>query len=1351
MTDVNQEPRFALSSFVPKEDETQIVATACFKNKCLLSTALILVKDKYSEWQTFRALLDSGSETCLISNECANKLRLKTERINTLISCLNDASMVVNGCVKVAISNQNKSFERELDMLVVKKITDFIPQKALEINSDFYNFVELADSKFNVPGKIDLLLGANIFYELLKPERIKIKDSQLLLVNSVFGYIVTGNLDSINETKVHCGLIRDEDLNKNLEKFWKLEEIQEPIVKNKERLICEEHYANTHFRTKEGKYVVSMPLKKEPSCLGNSKDIALKRLGSLWNRLVRDKNYLNLYREFLRDYERLGHMKEVTNETDPDITYYATHHGIYRPEKSTTKLRVVFNCSSLTDNGISLNDIQYNGGVIQEDLYAQMLRFRTYTYAFTADIKMMYRTILINPKQRNLQRIVWCESEHESPKIYELSTVTYGTVSAPYLAQRTLTQLSMDEEANFPIAASVLRNNLYMDDVLCGAATLEEAIVLRQQLKGILKSAGMELHKLCANHEKLSPDPEQNYNFATLTETKTLGVSWKPNLDCLLIKVKVCLDSSYTKRDVLSTIAKIFDPVGLMAPVISKAKIFLQRLWRSKLEWNDLLPAEEYREWQQFLVSLENINNIEIPRRILVAFPEVIEIHGFADASERCYGAAVYCKSKNLKSETLVRLITSKSRVAPIKSLTIPRLELCAAVLLAKLVKRVVAALQLETAELYLWSDSMIVLAWLRKEPMDLKTFVQNRVAKIQELYPNQLWRHVPSDQNPADLVSRGVDPEKLLQQNLWFNGPTFLSGDDYPNRTLNCREKLDEYNSELKNCVNEQIENFQSVFNIHVNDFLNDLLNLSNNYITILCVLSFIFRFVENLKGINKVAGPLTTKEFKKAETYLVKKVQEQEFSSDINHLKTVHIELVSDLTSQAFIAALKRFMARRGKCAKLFSDNGKNFVGASNEIKKLLEIVRKPDEKLANYLAAEGIEWKFIPARSPNFGGLWEAAIKSCKYHLKRVVNGINLTGKLKLADGKLILQDTVFGYVASGVMSHNYTKKSYCGLVTNANELNNSIKRFWEIENCPDFEIPTMSREEKLCEEHFTSTYNRDETGCFIVKMPLSRDPSCLGDSKQMALRRLNSLWRRLVQDPKIMELYRNFIHEYLEMGHMEEVVEDEDSAVVYYLPHHGVYRQGSKTTPLRVVFNASSITTSGESLNSLQLNGGVLQRDLFSIFLNFRARKFAVTADIKKMFRMILIDESQHERERFITHCFIVLAWIKKPLAQLKTFVRNRVSIIQELTESDFWKHVNSENNPADILSRGISPDKIQHCELWWFGPPFLHQYKELEPYDIAAVEGDDLFLQELKETSDFPLCALLKNFEPLDIV
>ncbi|GFY29932.1 uncharacterized protein TNCV_4072451 [Trichonephila clavipes] len=202
------------------------------------------------------------------------------------------------------------------------------------------------------------------------------------------------------------------------------------------------------------------------------------------------------------------------------------------------------------------------------------------------------------------------------------------------------------------------------------------------------------------------------------------------------------------------------------------------------MEFNELLPAEEYREWHQFLVSLENINNIEIPRRILVSLFQKI-----------------------LRSMAL----PMPQSGATGQHLTIPRHELCAAVLLAKLVKRVVAALKPETAEIYLWSDSIIVLAWLRKKPMDLKTFVQNRVAKIQELYSNQLWRYVPSDQNPADLVSRGVDSDKLLQQKLWFNGPTFFSGDDYLNRNINCRDKLDEYNSELKNSANEQIENYQS------------------------------------------------------------------------------------------------------------------------------------------------------------------------------------------------------------------------------------------------------------------------------------------------------------------------------------------------------------------------------------------------------------------------------------------------------------------------------------------------------------------------------------------------------------
>ncbi|GFR00528.1 uncharacterized protein TNCT_339981 [Trichonephila clavata] len=245
--------------------------------------------------------------------------------------------------------------------------------------------------------------------------------------------------------------------------------------------------------------------------------------------------------------------------------------------------------------------------------------------------------------------------------------------------------------------------------------------------------------------------------------------------------------------------------------------MFMQRLWRLSIDWKYPLPKKVYDQWHQLLIGLESLNNIHIQRRVVIENPTSIEIHGFSDASERCYGAAVYCKSKNNSGVTLVRLITSKSRVSPIKSLTIPRLELCAAVLLSKLVKRVIDALKLESVKVYLWTDSMIVLSWLQKEPMDLKTFVQNRIAKLQDLFPVRQWKHVPSNQNPADLISRGVDPDKLLNQEMWWNGPEFLSGSDYPNKPVNISENNDAYNSELKNSVLEKLENEVPVFNIFV------------------------------------------------------------------------------------------------------------------------------------------------------------------------------------------------------------------------------------------------------------------------------------------------------------------------------------------------------------------------------------------------------------------------------------------------------------------------------------------------------------------------------------------------------
>ncbi|GFX13010.1 integrase catalytic domain-containing protein [Trichonephila clavipes] len=332
----------------------------------------------------------------------------------------------------------------------------------------------------------------------------------------------------------------------------------------------------------------------------------------------------------------------------------------------------------------------------------------------------------INPDQRKLQRILRRENRDEPIKMFELSTLTCGTTSAPFLATRTLKQLALDEAENFPFR-----------------------------------------------------------DFSDSSEKKYFGVYWTPKHDCFSFRVKVDLHELNIKGVVLSTIVRIYDPVGLLGPVVVKAKIFLQKLWMLKIDWTDLLPDTINRELRQFVESLQIINDININRFIVVEQQEVIQLHGFSDASQSSYGAVVYCKSVTSDGRALVHLIASKSRVAPTKQTTIPRLELCAVVLLAKLVHRMKQALKFNATNTFLWSDSMIVLSWIRKESYQLKTFEANMISTIQERTSSEQWRYVSSEDNPADFVSREMESLKLKTCELWWNGPKFLMSNQYPQRQI--------------------------------------------------------------------------------------------------------------------------------------------------------------------------------------------------------------------------------------------------------------------------------------------------------------------------------------------------------------------------------------------------------------------------------------------------------------------------------------------------------------------------------------------------------------------------------------
>ncbi|XP_018400322.1 PREDICTED: uncharacterized protein LOC108777840 [Cyphomyrmex costatus] len=515
-----------------------------------------------------------------------------------------------------------------------------------------------------------------------------------------------------------------------------------------------------------------------------------------------------------------------------------------------------------------------------------------------------------------------------------------------------------------------------------------------------------------------------------------------------------------------------------------------------------------------------------------------MEIHGFCDASEIAYGCCIYIKTVNSRGDATVNLLCAKSRVAPLKNVSLPRLELCAALLLAEVYQQVLQALTITPDWTYLWSDSTITLAWIKGEPSRWVQFVANRVTEIQQLTMQAKWSHVNSKENPADIISRGTNPTYLKTCHLWWNGPDWLKTKDWPS-------------SDETIVINEDLleeRNPTRVFHSQTND--SDELFLRFSSLTRLKrVIGYCIRFKQNvLQPESRNVGPLTVTELENVMTILVLLAQQRDFADDIRNLKVhgqvsktsklrslvpflddhnvmrvggrlsnapipyaqkypiilpskhpltrliivhehykhlhagpqallaairtqfwplhgrctvkdvlrkciicfrakppmlhqrmgdlpttrittsrpflntgidyggpftikisrnktdkayicifvcfttraIHLELAVDLSTQAFIRALQRFIARRGKCANLYSDNAKNFIDANNELREVADILRKPEHnaKISDFLAENSIKWNFIPPHSPHMGGLWEAAIKSAKTHLRKII---------------------------------------------------------------------------------------------------------------------------------------------------------------------------------------------------------------------------------------------------------------------------------------------------------------------------------------------------------------------------
>jgi hypothetical protein len=1117
----------------------------------ILSTAMVNIIDNNGRGHTVRALLDGGSQSNFITQRLADKLKLAITPCNLIVAGISRHISSARFSCHASIVSIHTKFNLNTNFYVLPAITGPIPSVRIDTSSiNIPANISLADPAYAAPGPIDLLIGAEHFLSLLCIGQISLGNRKPVLQKSKFGWIISGTAASAPIHHTYCN-VSHEILNNTLTRFWETEELTLDTTPAWSSNPCELHFKQSVAQTLDGRYVVSMPLQNINE-LGDSREIALKRFANLERTLNRNPSVRVQYHAFMNEYLSLGHMSLSKDSSEPE--YYLPHHAVIKDSSSTTKLRVVFDATAKPLNGKSLNDCQMIGPIIQSSLFSILLRFRQHSYVVCADVEKMYRQILIVPSQRRLQKIFWRFSENEPIQSYELNTVTYGMRSASFLAIRCLFEIANSLDQSNPQVAQLIRCDMYVDDLLSGAESLQELTRIIKDLNSAFKQGCFHLRKWISNHPEIissldANDGEHYVDFAALDDTpsSTLGLLWSSRSDHLRFKINIDNHIPSTKRSVLSTISKIFDPLGFLSPCTIRAKMLMQTIWSEHIGWDESLPSSMHQEWLNYYRSLNVLNELRIPRHVLRVNRDTIQLHGFSDASAKAYGAVIYLVCTDSNGQTASSLLCSKSKVAPLKTVTVPRLELCAAHLLAKLYVSVSEALNVPIFSSTLWSDSTITLAWIRQCPSILRTFVANRVSQISGMTMNCEWRHVPTNYNPADLVSRGVDPAALLTSDLWWHGPPWLCSpkDTWPSLmpssspdgiTVDCQSEM-----RPLPVVSLTINIPAPLLNIHTYSSFNKLQRVT----------AYILRFIYNLQqsAAHRRKGFLTYTERENAVLFLVKSEQQSAFLADIQTLskgiplssrsnilslapfiddngilrvggrlkhanisynekhpillprssafvkllfvyehkrllhigplgllnsirtkywpisgrhiarqvvrecivcfraqprtyfpemgnlpstritpmppflrcgvdyagpyilktiqgrgcktykayiavfvcmssKAIHLELVTELTTQAFIATLRRFTARRGKPEIMYSDNGTNFVGSNRELRDLYDFLKNYSNDVALCSDAEGISWHFIPARSPHFGGLWEAGVKSIKYHLRRVI---------------------------------------------------------------------------------------------------------------------------------------------------------------------------------------------------------------------------------------------------------------------------------------------------------------------------------------------------------------------------
>ena len=784
----------------------------------LLMTSKVKLTGPSGQTTVVTALLDSGAGISIVSKRVMKTLQLlPSSEWVTLAGIEGPDLSIPRPTAWLTVSSlTGENWDRSVRVAVLPRVTADMPRHNLQAIKDLPHLKDispLADPLFHVPKRVDLLLDVTFLDDILLPEKITGPQGTPSAWRTTLGWGVMGRYlpetlsCSQRTVSVLEASTNEADLDNQLVRFWTQEQliIAQRLLSTLERQV-QEHFKQTHqYSVTNQRYTVALPRKMTTLKLGESRAMAQRRFVTNELSLVRRGHY-DMFQGVVQEYLTLGHAQLVTPEemqVEVGKCYYMPMHSVFKQSSTSTKLRVVFDASSKTSTGASLNDILVAGPTLHPNLDQVLMKFRTYQVAVSGDVAKMYREVALCENDRHLHRFLWRPETTSPIKDYCMNRVTFGVTSSPYVAVRALQQTAEDFSAPSSKASWHVHNSFYVDDLLAGAADVTSAVKLVQDLREVLAKGGFDLKKWRSSSplvlqqipaELQETVPEQDMIDAhSAFYPKTLGITWNSRLDVMAAQVQLPDQYTSTKRGIVSDTARSFDVLGWLAPFILRMKVLFQQMWKQKVGWDTPLKEEsqaQHREWREELIIL---GDITLPRCYYQNKEQIcVELHGFADASTLAYAAVVYVRAVYGDGTVSCELVVAKTKVAPLKTVSIPRLELCGAVLLAELLVAVSRALDVPKENWHGWTDSTAVLGWLNHCPSRHKTYVGNRIACAADHVSPNIWDHVSTDHNPADCATRGLSAEELKSHHLWWHGPPWLMTNPIPASAQPQAEELD-------------------------------------------------------------------------------------------------------------------------------------------------------------------------------------------------------------------------------------------------------------------------------------------------------------------------------------------------------------------------------------------------------------------------------------------------------------------------------------------------------------------------------------------------------------------------------